>query len=164
MKAIIYIFCGTLAVILVAILTGIGGAIGAGSSILIGEMIHNIFVASIFGGVLAGYTFHFVCKKYEVMAYAWKNRDRENKTANPFTTDQPIDKERLEKPLTQGNKHLWGSLSYLLSTILGVNIVYALAGPSWQVVIAIIVSGLLGMLGLIPVLLLKLWQPLKFSK
>ena len=167
MKAIIYIFFSILAIILVAVLTAIGGAIGAGSSILIGEMINNILIGSIFGGLLAGYAFHFVCKKYEQLMSKIKKTESKGSVPDPFINDRPAEQqpqESKQNPLTEGNKHLWGSFSYMLFTIIGVNAIYALAGPSWQVPLAIVVSGLLGMLGLIPVILLKLWQPLNFKK
>lgn len=157
MKKFIYIFFGILGGALLVILAGIGGIIGAGSSVLIGSIIHNMLIGSLIGASFAAVAFNFVCKKYDAFM---KQSIKAEQTTSPFTTETP--KKTL---LTDGNKHFWGCGTYALATIIGVNAAYGLiADSTWAFITAVILSGILGMIGLFIVIKSKLWQPIADKK
>ncbi len=158
MKKFIYIFFGILGGALLVILAAIGGIIGGGSSVLIGSIIHNMPIGSIIGATFAALAFNFVCKKYD--AYMSKSIKAEQQTPSPFTTPTPQ-----KTLLTDDNKHYWGCGTYGLATIIGVNIGYGFcSNPTWAFIIAISLSGILGLIGLVIVIKSKLWQPIADKK
>ncbi|MBS2008299.1 MAG: hypothetical protein JST01_14725 [Cyanobacteria bacterium SZAS TMP-1] len=156
MKTIIYLFFGTIALSILAILSAIGGIIGAGTGILAATILHNIFFGSVIGGLIAAWAFHRACQQYDtMMETVHKKEQSPSETAGKEASEPSIKKVRLAKD----NKHLWGSASYCLSTILGVNLIYGSAGAS--VLWTIIICGLIGILCLALTLLALFWKPLK---
>jgi hypothetical protein len=148
-KAFIYGLFGLFGAVILSVLSAIGGAFGAGTALIVNSIIGNVLIASIVGGVVAALAFHAVIKgadKFFIKA-AEKKAEQGNTGIKPPS-------------LASDKRYLWGSVSYFVTTMIGVNLCHALlANPAWFIVVTILGTGLLGVLGLGAVVSLKLWDP-----
>jgi hypothetical protein len=147
-KLFIYGLFGLFGAVILSILSAVGGAFGAGTSLLVSALIGNVLIASLIGGAVAALAFHSVILGADKLFK--KAADKEG-TANGG----------LKPPsLASDKRYLWGSVSYFVTTVIGVNLCHALiSSPAWFVVATIFATGLLGVLGLGAVVGLKLWNP-----
>lgn len=147
-KTFVYIFFGLLGGVLLALLSAVGGLFGAGSALLINTIISNILIASVIGGIIAGTAFHCLCHA--------GNKFFEKIAKNEASPDGKI---KVSPTLTEGNKHLWGSLAYLISNVIAVNLANAIFPASWSVFATILLAGFLGIVGIIITIAIGLWRP-----
>ncbi len=148
-KLIIYAFFGAIGGVVLSLLSAVGGFAGGGTSLLINSLIGNLLVSSLIGGALAAIAFHALIGGVDTfLTYAAKEKgDKSGAEVKPPS-------------LAQDRRYLWGSASYFIATVIGVNLVGSfIANPTWNVIVTIVGSGLLGLLGLGIVVSLKLWQP-----
>ncbi len=148
-KVIVYGFFGLLGAVLLGCLSAVGGFFGAGTSLLVAAIVGNLLIGSLVGGVVAAFAFHGLIKGID--AFLIKAAEEKEKHGN----------SGIKPPsLAQDGKHLWGSVSYFITTVIGVNLIHAFfTSPTWFTIVTIIGSGFLGLLGLALVVKLKLWEP-----
>lgn len=148
-KVFIYGFFGLFGAIILSLLSAVGGFAGAGVSLLIISVFGNVLISSLIGGVSAAIAFHALIQGVDtflVKAAAQKSQKSGQEVKPPS--------------LAQDRRYLWGSVSYFVSTVIGVNFILSLiADPTWGVIATIVGSGLLGLAGLGLVVKLKLWEP-----
>ncbi len=148
-KVLIYGFFGVFGAIILSLLSAVGGFAGAGTSLLAISLGVNVVISSLIGGVAAAIAFHALIQgvdKFLVKAAEEKGKKSGAEVKPPS--------------LAQDSRYLWGSVSYFISTVIGVNLIGSLiANPTWSVIATIIGSGLLGLAGLGIVVKLKLWLP-----
>lgn len=149
MKVFIALFFGAIGVVLLGILSAVGGLAGGGVSLLFLSVIGNVLISSVLGGAVAGFAFHLVCKstdKFFVKVAA---------------SESAPDKPAVVPPsITRDKKYLLGSLSFFASTVLAVNLAAAIfSDPTWMIVATIFGGGALGILGLVAVIGLRVWTP-----
>lgn len=148
-KVFVYGFFGIFAAIILSLLSAVGGFAGAGVSLLVISLIGNVLIGSLVGGVSAAIAFHALIQGVD--KFLVKAADEKSKKAGT---------EVKAPSLAQNRRYLWGSVSYFISTVVGVNLIHSLiADPTWGVIATIIGSGLLGLAGLALVVKLKLWEP-----
>ena len=148
-KVIIYGFFGVIAGILFSCLAAVGGFIGAGSGLLVSALIGNVLIGSLVGGAVAALAFHALIKGID--SFLIKAAEEKEKKGGSGV-----------KPpsLAQDKRYLWGSVSYFITTVIGVNLFHAFfTSPAWFTIATIVGSGALGLLGLGVVVWLKLWDP-----
>ena len=153
-KLIIYGFFGVIGGILLSCLAAVGGFIGAGSGLLAASLIGNLLIGSLVGGAVAALAFHALIKGIDT--FLIKAADEKEKNGGSGV-----------KPpsLAQDKRYLWGSVSYFITTVIGVNLFSALiTNTAWFTIATIVGSGLLGLAGLGVVVWLKLWDPSFKSK
>jgi hypothetical protein len=152
-KVFVYGFFGIFGAIILSLLSAVGG-LGAGASLLVISLGVNVLVASLIGAVTAAAAFHTLIKGVD--NFLVKAADEKSKKAG--TEVKP-------PSLAQDRRYLWGSVSFFISTLIGVNLITSLfSDPTWSVIATIIGSGLLGLGGLGVVVWLKLWDPSFKSK
>jgi hypothetical protein len=148
-KVFIYGFFGLFGAIILSLLSAVGGFAGAGVSLLIVSVFGNVLISSLIGGVSAAIAFHALIQGVDTFLV----KAAEEKGKKSGTEVKP-------PSLAQDRRYLWGSVSYFISTVIGVNLISSLiANPTWSVIATIVGSGLLGLVGLGLVVKLKLWEP-----
>ncbi|MCC7527651.1 MAG: hypothetical protein IT342_03950 [Candidatus Melainabacteria bacterium] len=148
-KVFVYGFFGAIGAVILSLLSAVGGFAGAGTSLLVISLGVNVLAASLIGGVTAAAAFHTLIKGVDSFLVKTAE-EKEKKAGTPVKA--PC--------LAQNRRYLWGSVSYFISTVIGVNLITALiSNPTWSVIATIIGSGLLGLAGLAVVVKLKLWEP-----
>ncbi|MBX9951930.1 MAG: hypothetical protein K2Y39_22350 [Candidatus Obscuribacterales bacterium] len=148
-KLFIYGLFGIFGAVILSVLSAIGGAFGAGTALIVNALIDNVLIASITGGIVAALAFHSVIKGADKLFI----KAAEKKAEQGNTGIKP-------PSLAADKRYLWGSVSYFVTTVIGVNLCHALlANPAWFIVATILGTGLLGVLGLGAVVSLKLWNP-----
>ena len=152
-KTFVYIFFGLIGAVLLALLSAVGGLFGAGSTLLINAIISNFLIAAVIGGIMAGAAFHSLC--------LGGNKFFLKIAKNEATPDGKI---KIPPTLTEGNKHLWGSLSFVITNVIGVSLANAIFPAGWSVFATIIFSGFLGIVGIIITIAVGLWRPELRSK
>jgi len=155
-KVFVTVFFGAIGLIVLSVLASVGGLVGGGSSLIIQSIIGNVLVSSLVGGALSAFAFHLTVKSVDRFFVKVAAREASEKT------EDDIDRDMVEIPpsLARDGKHFWGSLSFFLSTLLGVNLAAALfSDTTWSIVFTILGSGLLGLVGVGLVIWLKLWTP-----
>ena len=147
-KLFVYGFFSIIGALILSVLSAIGGAFGAGSSLLIASIIGNVLVSSLIGGAIAALAFHAVINGVDKLFI----KAAEKKAGTGDGLKPPS--------LAADKRYLWGSVSYFVTTVIGVNLCHALiSSPAWFVITTILGTGLLGLLGLGAVVSLKLWNP-----
>ncbi len=148
-KVFVYGFFGIFAAIILSLLSAVGGFAGAGVSLLLISLIGNVLIGSLVGGISAAIAFHALIQGVDT--FLVKAADEKSKKAGT---------EVKAPSLASDRRYLWGSVSYFISTVIGVNLIQPLiANPTWSVIATIVGSGLLGLLGIGVVVWLKLWNP-----
>lgn len=148
-KIFVTVFFGLFGLILFCALSTVGGLAGGGISLLVAGVTGSIIIGSVVGAAIAAFAFHGLMKAIDnvLIGIAKKKADADGNAPTPPS-------------LTEDNKHYWGSASYFISTLVGVNLVHALvADQTWNIIATIVASGILGLLGLGVVVGLKLWSP-----
>ena len=158
LKVFVYIFFGLIGAVILALLSAVGGlagggvgwlaaivwetsVAGAGSTALVG--------GSLIGGLSAALAFHGAIKAIDYFHRFVAQEEAEE--------GMPA---RTPPQLSRGGKHLWGSLSYFISTVVAVNAFHALTSDgAMNLGATILGSGFLGLVGLAVVIYLKLWEP-----
>ncbi|MCC7531163.1 MAG: hypothetical protein IT342_21835 [Candidatus Melainabacteria bacterium] len=158
LKLFVFIFFGLIGVVLFSLLSAVGGLVGGGLGWLIAMVWGSSLPGSestawvggsLAGGVLAALAFHGVIKGIDY--FHRFVAQEESETGLP---------EQAPPQLSRGGKHLWGSLSYFLSTVIAVNAFHALtSNGAINLAATILASGFLGLVGLALVIHLKLWEP-----
>lgn len=149
MKLFVALFFGAIGVVLLGILSAVGGLAGGGVSLLILSVIGNVLVSSLIGGAVAALAFHLVCKTAD--SFFAKTAASESAPGEPAVEPPSV---------TRDKKYLWGSLSYFVSTVVAVNLAAAIfSDPTWSILFTILGGGALGILGVGAVIGLKLWIP-----
>ncbi|MCC6981078.1 MAG: hypothetical protein IT343_22340 [Candidatus Melainabacteria bacterium] len=149
MKLFVALFFGAIGVVLLSVLSAVGGLAGGGVSLLILSVVGNVLISSLIGGAVAALAFHLVCKAADT--FFAKTAAGESVPGEPAVVPPSI---------TRDKKYLWGSLSYFASTVLAVNLAAAIfSDPTWSILFTIIGGGALGILGVAAVIGLKLWIP-----
>lgn len=147
-KTFVFIFFGLIGAVLLALLSAVGGLFGAGSTLILAALIPHFFIASLFGGLIAGAAFHGLCQAGNKFFLTIAKNEA-----------KPDGKIKIPPTLTAGNKHLWGSLSYAVTTVIGVNLAQAIFPANWSVFATILLSGFLGIIGIIAIIAIGLWRP-----
>lgn len=149
MKLFVALFFGAIGVVLLGILSAVGGLAGGGVSLLILSVLGNVLISSLIGGAVAALAFHLVCKNADSFFV--------NVAAKESVPDEPA---VIPPSITRDKKYLWGSLSFFASTVLAVNLAAAVfSDPTWSILFTILGGGALGILGVAAVIGLKLWVP-----
>jgi hypothetical protein len=149
LKLFLYIFFGLIGVVLFALLSAVGGLVGGGSGWLFSVAWGSTVAGSLAGGALAALAFHGAIKGVDY--FHRKVAEEESETGTPTQTPPQI---------SRGGKHLWGSLSYFISTVVAVNALHTLTSEgAVNLGATILGSGFLGLVGLALVIYLKLWEP-----
>lgn len=151
MKVFVTLFFGAIGVVALSILSAIGGLAGGGVSLLANELTSNLLLSSFIGATFAAFVFHGVVKGLDKFFIT---------VAKKEAADDPTGSRPKPPSLASDPKHLWGSVSYFVSTLIGVNLFGTLiTDPQWAIIATIVGSGLLGLIGLAAIFGLNLWRP-----